>query len=334
MRKNRRPVLLGVLLLACVCYAGNDFSTGPNLARISSLVIQETAAAIADSFIELDAFRLDGFFTGVGANALVSTLRVQLVYDISGITNPTKTSHGGAIFAETTLARNNQYFGFGLEDSVKAFVGALASATAAAVSHISHIKIFNDQNIAQVFPAIGWNLRADFFNGDDENDPFSSHVFGYGIRPELFRLGQAYVSTFFGWYSPTDRSIQMVQSGNFIKVAVSTAVLAGATLDFRGACGGRYIMTSTASIVLNGTTFANPVSSVVPSSSTYSGEYNADCEVTLVNGNLNAFTIAIPDTADFIPRSAGTKTLAGAGGNITVWGYPAAPGWVAEGEPR
>jgi hypothetical protein len=287
----------------------------------------ETAAEQAGAATEKDGIRIDGIFTGVGTNVLASALRVELAYDISGST-AIGTQHGGAIFAETNSARNNQYFSFGLEDSIKAFVGALAQATAAVISHISHVKIWNDQNITQVFPAIAWNPRMDFFNGSNENVAFSTHTFGYFIRPEFYRLNQQDVKTVFGWYSPTDRSIQNVNAGNVFKVSISTQVPGGGTLDLSQACGGKIIITSTASITFSATQFANTIGTVAPSSSTLSVPYLNDCEVDIVNGNLNGRTLTVADTSDYTPISAGSEVIAASGGQIHVWAFGSAAQWV------
>lgn len=308
----------------------NQFPIPP----ISTGVITESAAGIAGDNVEIDGIRIQRDFTGIGDDVLFAAVRIETNYDISSPANPgTDTRHGGALFVETNAARNNQYFSFGLEDSIKAFVGASAHANAAAVSHISHVKIWNDQNITQNFPAIAWNPRMDFFNGSNENAAFSTHTFGYFIRPEFFRLNQAASGRVFGWYSPTDRSIQNVNAGNVFKVSVTDAVDGGDTLDLSQACGGRFIMTSTASITLNGTTFANTPNNTIPSSSSTGGTYNADCEVKLVNANLvGGRTITMVDTADLLPIGA-TLVIGALGGETEVWSYPTASVWIQSRAP-
>lgn len=294
----------------------------------SSHTETETAAEIAGGATEHDGSRYDANFTGVGINVLWSGFRFETQYDISAAT-AIASEHGGTAFFETNSARNNKYFSFGIEDSIKAFVGSSAGATASPVCHISHVKIWNDQNITQNFPAMAWNPRMDFFNGSNESVAFSTHSFGWFIRPEAFRLNQQNTSNIFGWYSPTDKSIQNVNAGNVFKVSVSTVVDNGSTLDLSQACGGRLIMTSTASITLSASKFANTIGVVPPSSSTLSTPYLSDCQVKLVNGNLGTgFTITIKDTSDYTPMSAGDEVFRQNGGEIEVWALGSAGQWV------
>lgn len=307
------------------------FGGDSGMPRQTTWNMVDTAAELLGAATEKDGMRIDGVYTSPAINVLAATLRVEMLYDISSST-AIGSQHGGAIFAETNSARNNQYFSFGLEDSIKAFVGALANATSAAISHISHVKIWNDQNISQKFPAIAWNPRMDFFNGSNEGVAFSTHTFGYFMRPEFFRLNQQNSWTVWGWYSPTDRSIQNVNAGNVFKVSVSTQVDNGGILDLSQACGGKLIITSTASITLSATQFANTIGTVAPSSSTLTIPYLTDCEVDIVNGNLNGRTVTTIDTSDYTPIS-GAETIAASGGQIHVWAFGLAAQWV-EGQAK
>lgn len=334
-----KRILLLLAFAASPCYAigGIDFGSDGKASSFSNVTINgvlssshtetETAAEALGAATEHDGNRIDANFTGVGTNVLWSALRVETQYDISGST-AIGTQHGGAIFAETNSARNNIYFSFGLEDSIKAFVGSLASATSAVISHISHVKIWNDQNITQLFPAEGWHPRMDFFNGSNEGVAFSTHTYGHFINPEFFRLNQAQSWTVFGWYSPTDKSIQNVNAGSVFKVSISTQVDNGATLDLSQACGGRIIITSTASITLSATKFANTIGTVAPSSSTLAVPYLDNCNVLVTNGNLNGRTVTVKDTSDYVPIAAGDEVLRGSGGEAEVWAFGGAASWV------
>lgn len=331
---NRAVAITLFLLSAAPCFAfgGPNFDDGgPGVLHGGTFTLLDTAAELLGAATEKDGMRIDGVYTSPAINVLASTLRVEMAYDISSST-AIGTQHGGAIFAETNAARNNKYFSFGLEDSIKAFVGAAANTTAAVISHISHVKIWNDQNITQIFPAIAWNPRMDFFNGSNESVAFSTHTFGYFIRPEFYRLNQQNTWNVWGWYSPTDRSIQNVNAGNVFKVAVSTQINGDSTLDLSQACGGKIILTSTASITLSASQFANTIGVVAPSSSTLTTPYLDGCEVDIVNGNLNGRTITTVDTSDYTPIS-GAETIAASGGQIHVWAFGSAAQWV-EGQAK
>lgn len=334
MNKFVRYLALTVLFPVSVYAVGNNWikgNKGGNLIpRRTSITAVETAAEAAGTAGEKDGIRIDANYTGVGVNVLWSALRVETQYDISGATAAV-TEHGGAGFFETNGARNNQYFYFGMEDSVKSFVGALSPANAAAISHISHVKMFNDLNITQNYAAIAWNPRMDFFTTAYETTSYSTHTYGYFIRPEAYYTGNP--KTLFGWYNPTDKNIQNVNAGNVFKISVSSAVDYGATLDLSQACGGRIILTSTGAITLSATQFANTPSSVVPSSSSFAGWFNQDCEVKVVNGNLiGGRTITLVDTSDLIPIGA-TLDVGALGGETEVWSFPTAGAWIQSKAP-
>ncbi len=338
MKNVKRLLLLLGLILAAPAYAGRGWingtggSPGISAAGSYSRTIPETDAGLAGDSVELDGLRLEYNMTLTGDDTLGSGLRVELNCDMSSPANPgTDTRHCGAGFFETNFATNQQYFGFGIESSIKNRVGASAHANGAAIVDINHGKIFNDLNITQNYPLIGTNIRLDFFATGSESVSFSTHAFGYMIRPEAYASGDT--GRIFGWYSPTDRDIQNVNAGNVFKVATSSAVSGGGTFNFSQSCGGAHIITSTGIITMNATTFANTPNSTIASSSITGGSYNADCDVLLINGNLTpGRTITLVDTADFLPIGA-TLTLGALGGATRLLSYPTAGVWIQTQAP-
>lgn len=294
---------------------------------VSSHTEIETAAEAAGASDEHNGFRYDANYTAVGINTLFSGWRWESQYDISGST-AIGTQHGVVGFFEMNAARNNQYFSAAAEDSFKAFVSSTAPATAVPICNIAHGKVFNDLNVVQPFPAELYHPRLDFFNGNNENVAYSTHTFGYFIHPEFYRLNQANTFTVWGWYNPTEKSLQNVNAGNVFKVSISTQVDNGATLDLSQACGGRLLVTSTTSISFSTSKFANTIGTTPPSSSTLAVPYLADCNVEIVNNNIgNGRTLTVKDTADYVPITAGDEVIGANADEIQVWADGAAALW-------
>ncbi len=284
-----------------------------------TVAVAETAAGAAGDAVEIDGIRLDFTFTGVGNNVLYSGLRVETTYDISGATAP-NTLHGGAAFFETNMARNQQYFGFGMESSIKCFAGSLSPSNAACVGSIDHTKVFNDQNIAITFPAIGNNARIDIFDTAFESVDFSTNGLVYVYRPEIFG-GQTGLR--FNMWS-TDTDAQIMNGGNILKLPVAAVLSHGGTIDVSKACGGSLVLTSTGPITtsVSGTFTA-------PSSSETNGTFNSGCKVTVSNGNLvaaNTITLDFNAT-NFFSSDGQDVILPALGGSLDIVSYPTASVW-------
>lgn len=279
----------------------------------------DTAAALAGDVVEIDGSRFDDAYVG-GATAndvLYSGFRFESTYDISATVAP-DTLHGLAVFAEMNTARNAQYFSAGLEASNKCFAGSLSPANAACVGSIGHTKVFNDQNIAFAFPAVGDNTRVDVFDTGFESVDFSTNGVVYVYRPEIFG-GKAGMR--FNMYA-TDTDAQILNGGNILKLPVSQVVASGATIDTSKACGGVVFLTSAGAVTTDTTnTFT------VSSGSATDGTYNNGCEVTIINVD-SADAITLDANARFVTFDGGNVVLGANGGAVRIASYSAGVAWV------
>ena len=307
--------------LPCVSMAFN-FNPGQAPGRGIPLnhTTEETAAGIAGDAVEIDGMRFNDTFTGVGTNVLYSGWRFESTYDISGST-ATVTQHGLTVFMEMNSARNNQYFSAGSESSNKCFAGSLSPANAACVGSIDHTKVFNDQAIAFLFPAIGNNARVDIFTTAFESAVFSSSGTAYVYRPEIYggKPGMR-----FNWYSASDFDAQIVNAGNILKLPAGSALSNGGTINVSTSCGGNIIVTSTGVI-----TTATNGTFTTPSSNETNGTFNSGCEVTVTNGNITAGrTITLDFNAtNFFSSDGQNVVLQPFGGSIKIISYPTASVW-------
>lgn len=293
--------------------------TGSGLS--SNHTTRDTAAAAAGSLVEIDGSRFDDAYVGsAGANdVLYSGWRFESTYDISGVSAP-DTLHGLTIFAEMNSARNNQYFSAGLEASNKCFAGSLSPSNAACVGSIDHVKVFNDQNIAFAFPAIGNNARVDIFNTGFESVDFSTNGLVYVYRPEIYG-GKAGLR-FNMWATDTDA--QILNGGNILKLPVRAVLSHGGTIDVSKSCGGSLVLTSTGPI-----TTSLSATFTAPSNSETNGTFNDGCKVTVSNGNLvaaNTITLDFNAT-NFFSSDGQDVILPALGGSLDIVSYPTASVW-------
>lgn len=281
----------------------------------------ETAAAAAGDAVEIDGIKFtDSYTASSGANdVLYSGWRFESNYDISAVSAP-DTLHGLTVFMEMNTARNAQYFSAGSESSNKCFAGSLSPSNAACVGSIDHTKVFNDQNIAFAFPAIGNNARVDIFDTGFESVDFSTNGLVYVYRPEIFggKAGLRFTN-----YS-TDTDAQILSGGNILKLPTAQTVTAGATIDVSKSCGGGIILTSAGSVTTatNGTFTA-------PSSSATDGTFNQGCIVYVTNANLVAGrTITLDFNAtNFYSSDEQDVVLPPFGGTIAIESYPTGSVW-------
>jgi hypothetical protein len=281
----------------------------------------ETTEAAAGAVVEIDGYRMvDNYTASAGANdVLYSGWRFESNYDISAVTDP-DTLHGLTVFMEMNTARNAQYFSAGSESSNKCFAGSLSPSNAACVGSIDHTKVFNDQNIAFAFPAIGNNARVDIFDTGFESVDFSTNGLVYVYRPEIF--GGKTGLRFNMWATDTDA--QILNGGNILKLPVAAVLAHAGTIDVSKSCGGSLVLTSTGPITtsLSGTFTA-------PSSSETNGTFNSGCKVTISNGNLVAAnTITLDFNATNFFSSDGLDVILPAlGGSLDIVSYPTASVW-------
>ena len=315
------PQILAVLLSSSAMALTFDSGQAPGRGIPLNHTTAETAAGAAGDAVEIDGLRSnDSYTASAGANdVLYSGRRFESTYDISAVTDP-DTLHGLAVFMEMNTARNAQYFSAGSESSNKCFAGSLSPSNAACVGSIDHTKVFNDQNIAFSFPAIGNNARVDIFDTGFESVDFSTNGTVYVYRPEIFG-GKTAMR--FNMYS-TDTDAQILNAGNILKLPTAQTVTEGATIDVSKSCGGGIILTSAGSVTTatNGTFTA-------PSSSETNGTFNQGCIVYVTNANLSAGrTITLDfNASNFYSSDEQNVVLPPFGGTIAIESYPTGSVW-------